>query len=120
MNKTCRPFNNDEFEDIYSNTPKKEKFKGEIPDDDFQDISSFSDDYGSVGEVKYNSSANNRRRQEFSYSDPDEVYGNMIPATSYYRRNAKHKRQILLATGDIFVVRNGLYNLFNLFHNSNF
>ena len=72
-------FNNDEFEDIYSNTPKKEKFKVEIPDDDFQDISSFSDDYGSVGEVKYNSSANNRRRQEFSYSDPDEVYGNMIP-----------------------------------------
>lgn len=87
-------FNNNEFEDIYSNTPKKEKFKVEIPDDDFQDISSFSDDYGSVGEVKYNSSANNRRRQEFSYSDPDEVYGNMIPDDPKNNKKSKSNHSI--------------------------
>lgn len=70
---------NDEFEDLYSNSPSKPKFDVTIDDSEFEDISSFSDDYGNNTRIKYNSSAENRRRQEYSFDDADSVYGNMIP-----------------------------------------
>lgn len=95
---------NDDFEDIYSNTPQKRKFEVTIKDDDFQDISSFSDNYGKTPTVKYNSSADNRRRQEFSFDDPDEVYENMIPEDPKKPKKKKKKRHPILTFIAIFLV----------------
>lgn len=106
---------NDDFEDIFSSAPKKEKFKVDIPDDDFQDISSFSDNYGSTGEVKYNSSANNRRRQEFSYNDPQDVYESMIPEDPKSQKPHKGGKtfltviSVLLVLAIVFTGVAGLY-----------
>lgn len=94
---------NDDFEDIYSNTPSKRKFEVTIKDDDFQDISSFSDSYGVKPTVKYNSSADNRRRQEYSFEDPDEVYGNMIPEDPN-RKKKKKKHHPFLTIIAVFLV----------------
>lgn len=95
---------NDDFEDIYSNTPSKRKFEVNIKDDDFQDISSFSDSYGVKPTVKYNSSADNRRRQEYSFEDPDEVYGNMIPEDPKRPKKEKKKRHPILAVISVLLV----------------
>lgn len=94
---------NDDFEDIYSNTPSKRKFEVTIKDDDFQDISSFSGSYGVKPTVKYNSSADNRRRQEYSFEDPDEVYGNMIPEDPN-RKKKKKKHHPFLTIIAVFLV----------------
>lgn len=94
---------NDDFEDIYSNTPSKRKFEVTIKDDDFQDISSFSDSYGVKPTVKYNSSSDNRRRQEYSFEDPDEVYGNMIPEDPN-RKKKKKKHHPFLTIIAVFLV----------------
>lgn len=88
---------NDDFEDFYSKSPSKPKFKVNITDEDFQDISSFSDDYGTEPQIKYNSSAGNRRRQEYSFDDPEEVYGNMIPEDPKKKKKKKKKRHPVLA-----------------------
>ena len=93
----------DDFEDIYSNTPSKPKFQVHIEDDDFQDISSFSEDYGSSPQVKYNSSADNRRRQEYSFDDAQDVYASMIPEDPNNSQKKK-KRHPVLAVISIFLV----------------
>lgn len=95
---------NDDFEDFYSNAPSKPKFKVNIEDDDFQDISSFSDSYGTEPTVKYNSSADNRRRQEYSFEDADEVYGNMIPEDPKNAKKKKRKHHPVLAIISILLV----------------
>lgn len=95
---------NDDFEDIYSNAPSKRKFEVNIEDDGFQDISSFSDSYGVKPTVKYNSSADNRRRQEYSFDDPDEVYGNMIPEDPKRPKKKKRKRHPVLAAISVLLV----------------
>lgn len=97
-------FNNDDFEDIYSNSPKEKKFTVNIPDDDdFEDVSSFSENYGE-GQVKFNSSANNRRRQEFSFDDPAEVYENMIPEDPNSKKPKKKKGHPILAFISVILV----------------
>lgn len=93
----------DDFEDIYSNTPSKSKFQVHIEDDDFQDISSFSENYGTTPQVKYNSSADNRRRKEYSFDDAQDVYGNMIPEDPQ-RSKKKKKRHPVLAVISILLV----------------
>lgn len=93
----------DDFEDIYSKAPSKPKFQVNIEDDDFQDISSFSEDYGMTPKIKYNSSADNRRRQEYSFNDAEEVYGNMIPEDPKHSKKKK-KRHPVLAVISIFLV----------------
>lgn len=93
----------DDFEDIYSKAPSKPKFQVNIEDDDFQDISSFSEDYGMTPKIKYNSSADNRRRQEYSFNDAEEVYGNMIPEDPKHSKKKK-KRHPVLVVISIFLV----------------
>lgn len=83
----------DEYEDFYSNSPSKSKFTVEIKDDDFEDINSFSEDFGSepgAAPIKYNSNTDSRRRQEFSFDDPDEVYSNMIPDEPKRKKKSRH------------------------------
>lgn len=93
---------NDDFEDFYSKSPSKPKFQVNITDEDFQEISSFSDDYGTEPQIKYNSSAGNRRRQEYSFEDPEEVYGNMIPEDPK-KKEKKKKRHPVLAVISILL-----------------
>lgn len=95
---------NDDFEDFYSKSPSKPKFEVNFQDDDFQEISSFSDSYGTEPTVKYNSSADNRRRQEFSFDDADDVYGNIIPEDPKKAKKKKRKRHPVLAVISILLV----------------
>ncbi len=95
---------NDDFEDFYSNAPSKPKFKVNIEDDDIQEISSFSDSYGAEPQIKFNSSADNRRRQEYSFEDADEVYGNMIPEDPNLKKKKKRKHHPVLAVISILLV----------------
>lgn len=96
-------FNNDEFEDIFSNSSDNDDFEdiySSSSKDDFEDISSFSSRQQKVSSqedlftedftVKYNSAVQNRRRQEIQYDDVSEVYGDMTPST---RRNQRAKRE---------------------------
>lgn len=94
---------NDDFEDFYSKAPSTPNFQVNIENDDFQDISSFSDDYGSKPQIKFNSSADNRRRQEYSFDDAQEVYGNMIPEDPKHPKK-KRKRHPVLAVISILLV----------------
>ena len=87
-------FNNDEFEDIFSNSASDDKFEdiySSSSDDDYEEVSSFSsnqrrnnstmqndfttDDFT----IKYNSAVQNRRRQEIQYEDISDVYSDMTP-----------------------------------------
>ncbi len=95
---------NDEFEDFYSKSPSKPKFKVNITDEDFQEISSFSDDYGIEPQIKYNSSAGNRRRQEYSFEDPQEVYGNMIPEDPKKKKKKKKRHPVLAVISILLAV----------------
>lgn len=95
---------NDDFEDFYSKTPSKPKFQVTIEDDGFQEISSFSDNYGENPQIKYNSSADNRRRQEYSFDDAEEVYGNMIPEDPKKSKKKKRKRHPVLAVISVLLV----------------
>lgn len=95
---------NDDFEDFYSKSPSKPKFQVNITDEDFQDISSFSDDYGIEPQIKYNSSAGNRRRQEYSFEDPEEVYGNMIPEDPKKKKKKKKRHPVLAVISVLLAV----------------
>lgn len=94
----------DDFEDFYSKEPSTPKFEVNIENDGFQDISSFSDSYGTEPTVKYNSSADNRRRQEYSFEDGDDVYGNMIPEDPEKAKKKKRKRHPILAIISVLLV----------------
>lgn len=102
-------FNNNDFEDIYSNTSKNDEFEdifSNSSDENFyEDVSSFSgkpskkttseyDDY-SEGDftVKYNSAVQNRRRQEIQYDDISDVYGD-ISSDSDKRKKKKKRHPI--------------------------
>ncbi len=95
---------NDDFEDFYSKSPSKPKFQVNITDEDFQDISSFSYDYGIEPQIKYNSSAGNRRRQEYSFEDPEEVYGNMIPEDPKKKKKKKKRHPFLAVISVLLAV----------------
>ena len=95
---------NDDFEDFYSNTPSKPKFQVNFEDDDIQEISSFSDSYGSEPQIQFNSSADNRRRQEYSFDDAQDVYGNMIPEDPNRKKKKKRKHHPVLAVISILLV----------------
>ena len=100
-------FNNNDFEDIFSNSSKNDKyedvFSNSSDEDFYEDISSFSgkpvrkatpeyDEYSdSDFTVKYNSAVQNRRRQEIQYDDISDVYGD-ISSDSDNRKNKKKKR----------------------------
>ncbi|MDE5994763.1 MAG: LCP family protein, partial [Oscillospiraceae bacterium] len=54
-------------------------------------------------QIKYNSSADNRRRQEYSFEDAQEVYGNMIPEDQKHSKK-KRKRHPVLAIISVLLV----------------
>ncbi len=99
-------FNNNDFEDIYSNTSKNDEFEdifSNSADEDFyEDVSSFSgkparkpseeydEYYDGDFTVKYNSAVQNRRRQEIQYDDISDVYGDISSDTD--NRKKKKKR----------------------------
>lgn len=102
-------FNNNDFEDIYSNTSKNDEFEdifsNSSDENSYEDVSSFSgkpskkttpeyDDY-SEGDftVKYNSAVQNRRRQEIQYDDISDVYGD-ISSDSDKRKKKKKRHPI--------------------------
>ena len=99
-------FNNNDFEDIYSNTSKKDEFQdvfSNSSDEDFyENVSSFSgkpvkraseeydEYYDGDFTVKYNSALQNRRRQEIQYDDISDVYGEISSGAD--NRKKKKKR----------------------------
>lgn len=99
-------FNNNDFEDIYSNTSKKDEFQdvfsNSSDEDYYGEVSSFSGKasskpseendeyyYGDFT-VKYNSALQNRRRQEIQYDDISDVYGEISSGAD--NRKKKKKR----------------------------
>ena len=97
-------FNNDDFEDIFSNSASEDEFEDIYSSsgaDNFEDISSFSSNQEEVSTnqddfstddftVKYNSAVQNRRRQEIQYDDISEVYSDMAPPP---RRRQKQQKE---------------------------
>ncbi len=98
-------FNNNDFEDIFSNSANDDKFEDIYSSSEvyeYEDVSSFSsnqrksapakqeefstDDFT----VKYNSAVQNRRRQEIQYADISDVYSDMAPPP---RRRQKKQKQ---------------------------
>lgn len=91
--------NNDEFEDIFSNSSKNDEFEDiysnssdfeEIPpfqEKEFNPDDYFNDDFS----VKYNSAVQNRRRQEIQYNDINEVYGDIVSDNK--KEKPKHRKK---------------------------
>lgn len=93
-------FKNDEFEDIFSNTPQRDEFEDiySSSQNDYENISSDAEDDDSIYfpentykapevtnaqtsneyKVKYNSSFENRKRQEINYDDVNEIYSDTV------------------------------------------
>ena len=110
-------FNNNDFEDIYSNTSKNDEFEdifSNSSDEDFyEDVSSFSgkparkqneefdEYYDGDFTVKYNSAVQNRRRQEIQYDDISDVYGDISSDTD--SRKKKKKRHPIRNTFLVFL-----------------
>ncbi len=100
-------FNNNDFEDVFSNSPKNDEFEdiysNSSNEDFYEDVSSFSGNpvkkqdkeideyYDGDFTVKYNSAVQNRRRQEIQYDDISDVYGD-ISSDSDTRKKKKKKR----------------------------
>ena len=103
-------FNNNDFEDIYSNTSKNDEFEdifSNSSDEDFyEDVSSFSgkparkqneefdEYYDGDFTVKYNSAVQNRRRQEIQYDDISDVYGDISSDTDSRKKKKKKSHPI--------------------------
>ena len=103
-------FNNNDFEDIYSNSSKNDEFQdvfSNSTDEDFyEDVSSFSGNstkkapeeydeyYDGDFSVKYNSAVQNRRRQEIQYDDISDVYGDISSDTDNHKKKKKKSHPI--------------------------
>ena len=98
-------FNNNDFEDIFSNSASDNEFEDIFSSsnaDEYKDVSSFSsnqrkrpstiqNDFSEEDfTVKYNSAVQNRRRQEIQYDDISDVYSDMAPPP---RRKQTKKKQ---------------------------
>ena len=93
-------FKNDEFEDIFSSTPQRDEFEDiySSSQNGYEDVSSDAEDDDSIYfpentykapevtnaqtsneyKVKYNSSFENRKRQEINYDDVNEIYSDTV------------------------------------------
>ncbi len=101
-------FDNNEFEDIFSNSSKNDEYEdiysNVSQEDEFEDISSFSgedetpENFNEQGDftVKYNSAVQNRRRQEIEYSDIEEVYGDMSPEKDTKKKSHPVRNAIIV------------------------
>lgn len=101
-------FNNNDFEDIYSNSSKNDEFQdifsNSSDEDLYEDVSSFSGNpvkktseeydeyYDGDFTVKYNSAVQNRRRQEIQYDDISDVYGDISSDSDNRKKKKKKKR----------------------------
>lgn len=130
-------FDNNEFEDIFSNSSKNDEYEdvysNETSEDTYEDISSYSgeteaseyfDEQGDFT-VKYNSAVQNRRRQEIEYSDIDEVYGDMSSENDKKRKekNSHPVRNTIIVALCVIIVAVSCvgfygYNTFNKIVNS--
>lgn len=101
---------NDDFEDIFSNSSSDDRYEdiysNSADQNKYEDISSFSDSteknaspksyedyFDDDFTVKYNSAVQNRRRQEISYDDMNEVYEN-ISSDDKPKKNKKKRHPI--------------------------
>ncbi len=103
-------FNNNDFEDIYSNSSKNDEFEdvfsNTASEDVYEDVSSFSGNptrkqseeydeyYDGDFSVKYNSAVQNRRRQEIQYDDISDVYGDISSDTDNRKKKKKKRHPI--------------------------
>ena len=138
-------FNNNDFEDIYSNSSKNDEFQdifsNSSDEDSYEDVSSFSgkpvkktseeydEYYDGDFTVKYNSAVQNRRRQEIQYDDISDVYGDISSDSDNRKKKKKKKRHpirntflvllclIIVATSCVgFYGYNTAKNLLSLFN----
>ena len=112
-------FNNNDFEDVFSNSSKSDEFEDIFSNsankDSYEDISSFSGNstrkqdkendeyYDGDFTVKYNSAVQNRRRQEIQYDDISDVYGDISSDTDNRKKNKKKKRHPIRNTFIVFL-----------------
>lgn len=112
-------FNNNDFEDVFSNSSKSDEFEDIFSNsankDSYEDISSFSGNstrrqdkendeyYDGDFTVKYNSAVQNRRRQEIQYDDISDVYGVISSDTDNRKKNKKKKRHPIRNTFIVFL-----------------
>lgn len=112
-------FNNNDFEDVFSNSSKSDEiediFSNSANKDSYEDISSFSGNstrkqdkendeyYDGDFTVKYNSAVQNRRRQEIQYDDISDVYGDISSDTDNRKKNKKKKRHPIRNTFIVFL-----------------
>ena len=112
-------FNNNDFEDVFSNSSKSDEFEdifsNSANNDSYEDISSFSGNstrkqdkendeyYDGDFTVKYNSAVQNRRRQEIQYDDISDVYGDISSDTDNRKKNKKKKRHPIRNTFIVFL-----------------
>lgn len=103
-------FNNDDFEDIFSNSSKNDEFQdifsNSSDENYYEDVSSFSgkparkspeeyDEYfNNDFTVKYNSAVQNRRRQEIQYDDISDVYGDIASDPDNRKKKKKKSHPI--------------------------
>lgn len=112
-------FNNNDFEDVFSNSSKSDEFEDIFSNsankDSYEDISSFSGNstrkqnkendeyYDGDFTVKYNSAVQNRRRQEIQYDDISDVYGDISSDTDNRKKKKKKKRHPIRNTFIVFL-----------------
>lgn len=88
-------FDNNDFEDIYSNSSKNDSYEdiysSSAEKDTYEDVSSYSGNTQEDFTVKYNSAVQNRRRQEIQYNDIEEVYSDISSDDSKKKKKKKKK-----------------------------
>lgn len=104
--------NRDDFEDIFSNSSKEDEFEdiysSSSDSDSFEEMppfpqdadrqSSTEDNFTDSFSVKYNSAVQNRRRQEITYGDVNEVYGDIASGDKKERKKKNKKRHYVRNT----------------------
>ncbi len=87
--------NSDQYEDIYSNSADQNKYE-DISSNSAGNANpkSFDDYFQEDFTVKYNSAVQNRRRQEYSYDDVNEVYETISSAHDEPKRKKKKRHPI--------------------------
>ncbi len=85
----------DQYEDIYSNSADQDKYE-DISSNSVNESApkSYEDYFQQDFTVKYNSAVQNRRRQEYSYDDVNEVYENISSANDEPKRKKKKRHPV--------------------------
>ncbi len=85
----------DQYEDVYSNSADQNKYEDISSNSSGNSAPKSYDDYFQEDfTVKYNSAVQNRRRQEYSYDDVNEVYETISSANDEPKRKKKKRHPI--------------------------